>query len=277
VYRYFDEARGFGAYFRICRSSFSRAAAPPSSGALGTRGFAYLNVMSPEQARNLLWRINSTCTVSALKKRPLRLVGFRLEETADRAEILASVLTDSVDQYLTGYFGSEYLVHWMTCTATAPSARGATVSFRWHCDKGPRTHIKLIVYLNGSEEHGGNTEFVPLDDSRAVADQGYLFGRVRFRTPAVSDLAAVAGRPITAHQRPITAGEGVLFQPATVLHRGVTPRRGTRYVITLCLLPSPVPWRDALARGAITDLAVDDKWPRHAMELLRVLRPGAVL
>ena len=69
----------------------------------------------------------------------------------------------------------------------------------------------------------------------------------------------------------MSAGQGVLFQPATVLHRGVSPSRGPRYVLTLCLLPSPVPWQEALRRGAIVDLADDEKWPAHANELLSAL------
>jgi hypothetical protein len=69
-------------------------------------------------------------------------------------------------------------------------------------------------------------------------------------------------------------GDGVIFQPAMVLHRGVGPTMAPRYVVTLCLLPSPVPWQQALARGAFSDLAMDEKWYRHATELLTAIDRG---
>ena len=59
----------------------------------------------------------------------------------------------------------------------------------------------------------------------------------------------------------------MLFQPARVLHSGITPRHGPRYVLALCLLPSPVPWRTALARGAQIDLRTDPIWHAHAGQL----------
>ena len=72
------------------------------------------------------------------------------------------------------------------------------------------------------------------------------------------------------------AGDGVIFQPATVLHRGISPRLGARYVITLCLLPSPVHWETALERGAMSDLATDTKWHRNAAEILNVIADGQI-
>ena len=70
-------------------------------------------------------------------------------------------------------------------------------------------------------------------------------------------------------RRALRAGEGLLIQPASVLHRGISPKRGPRFVLALCLLPSPIHWREALRRGAMPDLARDETWPRHASELLR--------
>lgn len=87
----------------------------------------------------------------------------------------------------------------------------------------------------------------------------------------VADLERVVGQPLTTTLREMDAGGGVIFQPATVLHRGVTPTRAARYVVTLCLLPSPLHWREALARGTLLDLAAEPKWPRHADDLLHTL------
>ena len=160
---------------------------------------------------------------------------------------------------------------WMIVTATGAAAADEIVSFKWHCDRGPSQHLKLIVYLNPSREHGGNTEFVPLPDSRRIGEKGYVFGSTRKRTNSVRRLSRLAGKPVETVMEPIPAGGGVLFQPANVVHRGVAPDRGTRYAVTLCLLPSPVPWREALEKGLLYDLNADEKWPAHASELQCVL------
>jgi hypothetical protein len=150
---------------------------------------------------------------------------------------------------------------------TAPSTAPASVSFRWHCDKGPRSHLKLLVYLNDYSEHGGGTSYLDLAGSEAVARTGYMFARGRRRTDSLQQLADLSGRDLTAYDHHPQAGDAVLFQPARVLHSGITPSRGPRYVLALCLLPSPLPWREALARGAQIDLRTDPIWHAHASEL----------
>jgi hypothetical protein len=183
-------------------------------------------------------------------------------------EILSAALPEMVDDRLVRFFGSEYLVHWFTLTRTAPAPEQPSVSFRWHCDKGPRAHVKLLVYLNATEEHGGTTSLIDLAETARVARTGYVFGPSGRRTGDLAFLSRLAGAELRECRRPLRAGEGLLFQPASVLHRGISPRRGPRVVLTLCLLPSPIPWREAFRRGAMSDLAQDEKWPANARELL---------
>ena len=278
VYRQFDEERGFAPYLESCRRAFSREGPLPPADLLASQGFTYLDVLEPDRAGDILQAANATCLVGVIKKGRRRLKGFRIDDSGFRDSILSAVLTEPVDRQLVGFFGSEFLVQWMNLTATPPVPEANSVSFRWHCDRGPRMHLKLIVYLNATAEHGGNSEFISLGDTAAVAAHGYVFGRIRARTSNVEDLAAVAGRPIDTHLQRIPTGGGVLFQPAAVLHRGVTPSHGTRHALTLCLLPSPIPWRDALRRGTFFDLALHTKWPGHARELAEALAmpPGVI-
>src|SRR5690606_40431530 len=121
----------------------------------------------------------------------------------------------------------------------------AIVAFKWHCDKGPSSHLKLIVYLNPTREHGGNTEFMDVEDTAAVARRGYLFGWSKTRTDDVAHLSRLAGRPLGTELRERAAGEAVLFQPSRLLHRGISPTRGDRLAATLCLLRSPADWQAA--------------------------------
>jgi hypothetical protein len=185
--------------------------------------------------------------------------------------LLGDVLQGRVDESVAGFFGSEYLVHWVAFSLTRRAPEQESVSFRWHCDKGPSAHLKLIIYLNSTVEHGGNTEFMELADTMAVAQRGYLFGWSKTRTGDVARLARMAGRGLATQLRDRQAGEAVLFQPGRVLHRGVSPTRGDRLTATLCLLPSPVPWLRAFDCETLADLAVDEKWHDDALEFLALL------
>ena len=269
VFREFDEQRGFGPYGTVCRTRFRRHAETRQDAALRARGFEYPSVLSPRRARELLCRVSAD-DQTTVKKGNANLRGYHLDDRARRV-LLDAVLTPEVDAMLTGFFASEYLVYWISVTVTPPDPERQTVSFRWHCDKGPAAHLKLLVYLNGTPEHGGNTEFIDLADTEGVARRGYVFGRTRHRTADVERLARIAGRPITPRRQPLHAGDGVVFQPARVLHRGILPTHAPRYALTLCLLPSPVHWCEALDRGVMADLNVNDKWPAHASELLTAL------
>lgn len=273
TFRYFEERRGFRDYGEACRRSFRRQPGSVRPTALLEQGFEHLPVIGRAAARGLLAHIaDGRAAPARVKKRSPRLHGHVLD-VPPRRFVLDTVLTSELDARLIGFFESEYFVHWMNVTVTPPDYAATTVSFRWHCDKGPPDHLKLIVYLNGSDEHGGNTAFVPLADTARVAARGYVFGRTRSRTHHIAALSQVAGGTVDARQRLMRAGDGVMFQPARVLHRGVVPTRAPRYALTLCLLPSPVPWQEALARGVMADLAVDEKWPAHASELLTALQP----
>ncbi len=270
VYREYDDARGYADYHRRCQAQFARARPAHSESALRQRGFEYLNVLEPARAAAILERLETEHGLSLLKKDSRDLEGFRVAPEFI-VETLDAVLTPAVDDKLAGFFGSEYLVHWVTYSMAPRAPEQASVSFRWHCDRGPRAHLKLIVYLNPTADHGGNTEFIELADTARIGQRGYLFGWTKTRTGEVDHLARIAGTEIRAHQRAMGAGDGVVFQPATVLHRGLSPTLGPRYVITLCLLPSPLPWREAFERGTLSDLAQDDKWHRHAHDLSNTL------
>jgi hypothetical protein len=180
-------------------------------------------------------------------------------------------LTKEVDEQAAGFFGSEYFVYWFTITRATPVPELGLNSFRWHCDRGPVGHLKLLLYLNGHEEHGGGTDFLDLETTRALEPSGYVFAPVKTRVADLAPLAArsaVAWAPWSPQMR---AGEGILFQPSNVLHRGRLPTHGERFVITVCLLPSPIAWRDAYDRARVLPSHGYDKWHEQAAQLREAL------
>ncbi|MEJ8568196.1 hypothetical protein [Elongatibacter sediminis] len=267
VWRHFDLERGYAEYHARCREWFRRERLPEVPVALEQRGFADLRALQTERAR-AIGRELAAREPERLKKDSRDLEGYPVADRAWLRGLLDEILPGAVDAAVSGFFRSEYLVHWVALAVTRPVPEQKSVSFRWHCDKGPTAHLKLIVYLNDTAEHGGNTEFIDLRDTAAVARRGYLFGWSKTRTADVNRLARLAGRPLDTHVADRAAGEAVLFQPARVLHRGLGPRNGPRLTATLCLLPSPVHWQRALECETLSDLAVDEKWHGNALQFL---------
>lgn len=268
----FDRVRGFAAWQAHCRAQLERPLPDDASSAsIVERGYTTLPVMSAETAAELLKAVSQDQEIARLKRDSAKLEGYQLDNPELASRLLEASLGAAVDAQLLSFFRSEYLVYWYTLSRTAPSSEPASVSFRWHCDKGPQAHLKLLVYLNDYTEHGGGTSYLDLASTKAVGRTGYLFARGQRRTESLEELAAMASTELSAYDHHPRAGDAVLFQPARVLHSGITPTRGPRYVLTLCLLPSPVPWREALTRGAQIDLRTDPLWHDDARQLGRRL------
>ena len=276
VFDEFDRIRGYEAWQDYCRPQLTRPL-PPSAppGPVIAQGYAPLRVMSAPQATQLLAVVSDAESVAPLKRDSAKLEGYTLADPAVVARLLENALSAEVDRHCLEFFRSEYLVYWYTLSRTAPGTAPASVSFRWHCDQGPRTHLKLLVYLNDYREHGGGTSYLDLAGSAAVARTGYMFARGQRRSDSLAALASLAKRELEAYHLHPQAGDAVLFQPARVLHSGITPHLGPRYVLTLCLLPSPMPWRAALARGAHIDLRSDPIWHADARQLEKRLASTA--
>jgi hypothetical protein len=268
IWREFDENRHYAEYHAHCRAAWRREPQPPVDADLAQLGFSYVRALQTPEAADVASDLAARYPPQLLKKDSKHLEGFRVQDRQWLTALLDRVLRNQVDSAIAAFFRSEYLVHWVAFTLTRAAKEQESVSFRWHCDKGPSAHLKLIIYLNPTAVHGGNTEFIDRTDTAAVASQGYLFGWSKIRTGDVAHLSRIAGRPLATHLREREAGEAVLFEPGRVLHRGVTPTRGDRLTATLCLLPSPVPWRHAFDAGTLSDLAVDEKWHDDALEFL---------
>lgn len=270
VFEEFDVRRGYAAWQAECRAALARPLpATAAPGPLLHDGFAVQPVMSPAAAAELLASATAVLPVERLKRDSAKLEGFVLDDPAALRRLVESALTAEVDAGCLEFFRSEYFVYWATLARTAPTQGPASVSFRWHCDRGPQTHLKLLVYLNDHAEHGGGTSYLDLAGSEAVARSGYVFALGRRRTESLDELSALAASPLVAYEHRPRAGDSVLFQPARVLHCGLTPHLGPRYVLTLCLLPSPLPWQTALERSAQIDLRNDPLWHDDARELAR--------
>jgi hypothetical protein len=227
--------------------------------------------MSEADAAELCEQVHRRFRSEPFRTNADRVFEYRVDDPAFARSLLTAALTRGVDERVTQYFRSEYFVHWFVVNRAMPRPDENFNSFLWHCDRGPRVHLKLLVYLNGVDEHDGRTEFLDLHATRDLARSGYLFGRVADRRADLGPLAERVGAEFQPRSWCLAGGEALLFQPSNVLHRGLMPSRAARTMLAICLLPSPVPWREALDRGLMSDLAHDPKWHRDAMDVARGL------
>jgi hypothetical protein len=270
IERRYEVKGGYRAYHQWCQER-SACAQADAAAPIAQKGFEHLRVMPGEAAaeieRNVLERFETR--PGAEKSAHLSL--FDIDDSAFERDLLERVLTSEVDRRARAFFGSEYFVYWYHVSRSVPVDALGLNSFRWHCDRGPRAHLKLLFYLNGSEAHGGGTAFLDLEATRGIAASGYVFAPVRTRLADLRPLALAHGVEYAPWQPEMKAGEGILFQPAGVLHKGELSTTGARHVVTLCMLPSPIPWRAAHERRDLLRSGADDKWHEHASQLMDVL------
>ena len=246
----YDRDAGYARLHTVCQQTFQRPATGGTSH-LSRNGMEKLSVLPPEDC--------------AVLRQMIDLKSPFLSNRLYLRALLEKILTDDVDNRISDYFGSEYLPLWCRTYRNDPGGEQG-VSFRWHCDGGPSKHLKILLYLNGSDEHGGNTQFLNRDTTAAFKSIGYVFCDINERLGDLSALSREHDIPYQPLRARVSEGDAILFEPANILHKGVWPTKGSRYLLQICIVPSPVAWRDACSRYAIPRgnadwPCVDKNWP----------------
>ena len=170
------------------------------------------------------------------------IVGKDMEAKEFGYERTREILTPLFDRMYSkcrAYFGCEFAVVFFGLYGSGED----NASLKWHCDAGPRTHLKLLVYLNESD---GATEFLDKPSTELFKRVGYGFGPSTMRT---NDLRTVAGMfdiPFNPVRLSPPPGSGVVFEPTNALHRGVYPKTGKRWILQIGLMPWFKRWDDDL-------------------------------
>ncbi|GAB6053158.1 hypothetical protein JCM17960_19780 [Magnetospira thiophila] len=235
---HFDVTRGQVAYHRHCQEQFRRGPVDASH-PIRTHHLTTLRLLDRQ-----------TC---ATYRSYIDQGAQRVEQHDLLTELLESFFSPETDRALTAYFGSEYHADWYSFQATFPNDRHI-YSNDWHFDAGSSRQIKILCFLNDVEDHAAPTLYLPLVQSQILARKGYGFPPMEARLADLSGLARSMGVEYSPQAVPLAAGEALLFNPQTLLHRGQPPRENPRYVIQVNIIPSPIPWRTALQ--------TDRYWPR---------------
>jgi len=157
--------------------------------------------------------------------------------------LLPQILNQEVDKQIKSYFKSEYAITWYEFTEVSEENDEAYYYTKWHCDGGPSKHLKIMVYLNSTKDHGGNTFFYPKDKTNALKEQGYIFCKLEDRKKDISTLLEYLGFDAAPEHYSLNCGDAIIFNPFDVAHRCDVPSPGKkRYTLSLCLVPAPISW-----------------------------------
>jgi len=274
TYALYDDQQGYRSYLEHCQQQFSGTLDPAPS-LLKQQGLEHLHILSASEAGELLSGTLALTDESITNKPQIDYSDILIiRDTAFLHTWFQRIFQPALTAKLTSYFHSHFLIYWYTFLKAKPADQ-AVRSFLWHCDKGPTAHLKILLYLNDMQEHHGNTIFLDRGTTARFAKSGYVFGSVKKRTDDLTGLAQQEGIPLKPLSWEMKAGEGVVFEPSQVLHRGRLPSTGFRYVLAFCLLPSPIPWDQAFARNNYEGFRPDYTWHPHAQELLNAVPVSA--
>jgi hypothetical protein len=161
--------------------------------------------------------------------------------------LLPIVITENIDRELISYFNSEYCVFWWSIYEVNSDMEEGGYFTKWHCDSGPQNQLKLIVYLNGYEEHNSYTGFLNKDSTDKLKDIGYIYNDINNRVLDISELCQHYKIDFNPHFGKPNAGDCLIFNPSQVAHRAFVPREGKkRYALNLCLVQSGTGWQEVM-------------------------------
>lgn len=168
--------------------------------------------------------------------------------------LLEKILTPEIDAELKAYFKSNYAVVFYSTRNISSISRQENPSIKWHCDGAPTKSVMVMCYLNPEEEHESSTLFLDEEETLKLKDIGYIYSKVTDRHEEIDDLLEFYDINPTIHRHSFKAGESIAFGASQVAHRAEVPKiDGTRKTIDLCIIPSPVPWQEALKKGFIPE------------------------
>lgn len=174
----------------------------------------------------------------------------KLELNDEVIDFFKKVLTPEVDAELKAYFNSNYAIMFYSSRNITLDSRETNPSIKWHCDGAPTKSAMVMCYLNGEEDHQSSTLFLNEDVTKKLKEIGYIYSKVVDRHEEIDDLLEYYDLDRTVHRHEFKPGETIIFGASQVAHRAEVPKvDGARTTLDFCIVPSPVPWDEAIKRG----------------------------
>jgi len=272
TFKRYDEIRGYGGYLKRCQKACKRPI-PQTNSSLIANHYDLIDVFSNDEAETLRKEAFSLSDDFDYRRGKENKATLKVPDGAFFDKVLEQVFSDETDARLLEYFGSEYVPFWCGMEQTEVSTANKR-AFLWHCDKGPSKWAKVLLYFTSVADTGGNSVLIDAKTTDAISALDYTFGPAKERTSDLAELAKQHDIDFEPMSFDVKAGQALLFEPARLLHHGQLPNKAPRTIMQILILPSPRPWREALARLRNADLASrnDFSFPSHARDLEAVLR-----
>ncbi len=248
----YDQEMGFGRWHKRCQSVFEQAKGlkeEPSARSthdLDVKGYEFVNALTPGQCQETIDACRSVEQERSVVSEAEYQYQFQMEDEQLESNYRL-IFASEIARKITAFFKAHFFIWSVGVIKTKPySGDSIGPSFHWHRDFGPSAHLKLLVYLNGFDEHGGATQLMSIVDTQRVRRCGYSFPVLEGRQTDISYFAQQANIDYPPGIPSLHTGEAVLFRPFDVLHKAVFPNKGPRYMISMIILPSKRPWMEAL-------------------------------
>lgn len=217
------------------------------SGALVEKGYEVVDALSPEIAGKWLNIVEQDFS-SRDPKDAFKADSFFIQDSDDLfTDFVCDLMTEDLVSRIGGYFGSHFAVYYLHINRTSPIEEPDAIgdySFKWHIDGSvPEPYLKLLFFFNGFEEHGGGTSFLDAETTRRLDEIGYTQCPVPYRLADIGSLCDEYDLPYAPDFVKPGAGQGVLFRPVNVLHKGMAPTKGPRYAAQVGFIPHRNPWQ----------------------------------
>lgn len=184
------------------------------------------------------------------------------------AVILPQIFTPELDQQLISYFGSEYCISWWSIYKIGSKVEETDYSCHWHCDAGPKKHLKVITYLNSQDEHGSDTNYLNKDSTDKLKEIGYIFNDINNRVTDISDICQYFDIDFSPKYTSPKTGDTLIFNPYQLAHKACPTDNGqVRYALDFCVVQSPIHWKKA-AEQHCQPLFGGRKFERFAQTIL---------
>ena len=176
----------------------------------------------------------------------------KLDFDSDVLELFGKVITPEIEQELKAYFNSNFAIMFYSSRNITLQSRETNPSIKWHCDGAPTNSAMLMCYLNSEADHESSTLFMDEEPTRKLKEIGYIYSKVIHRHEEIDDLLEYYEIDKNIHRHNFKAGESIIFGASQVAHRAEVPKiEGARTTLDFCIIPSPVPWREAIEKGYI--------------------------
>jgi len=174
----------------------------------------------------------------------------KLQFNEEVLELFERVITPEIDRELKAYFNSNFAIMFYSSRNITSQSRQTNPSIKWHCDGAPTKSAMLVCYLNGEEDHQSSTLFMDEAVTKKLKEVGYIYSKVDDRHEEIDDLLDYYELDNEIHRHSFTAGESAIFAASQIAHRAEIPKiDGARTTLDFCIIPSPVPWREAIEKG----------------------------